>query len=106
MYTIVRRKVDGQVPLFRSKASKIRAFEELRLEVFREKDQLNEKVEQGKLDEIEFATKVNDLVARYMESAAKLLSPKDFEEYFGQSYQPGLRPTLVDPEIAALNRHR
>ena len=61
-------------------------------------------MERGELDEVEFANKVNDLAGRYMESAAKMLSPKDFRDYFGEPYQIGTRPTLVDPHIAALNR--
>jgi len=90
---------------FKTKATKIRAFENLRLEILREKDILDDQVERGELDEVEFANKVNDLAGRYMESAAKMLSPKDFQEYFGEPYQVGTKPTLVDPHVAALNRH-
>jgi hypothetical protein len=90
--------------LFKSKESKTRDFENLRVAIFREKEILDGQVERGELGEVEFANKVNDRVGRYMESASKMLSPEDFQDYFGEPYQIGTKPTLVDPHIAALNR--
>jgi hypothetical protein len=79
-------------------------FEKLRNRVLRDKDILDEKVESGQLDEVEFAHQVNDLMGRYLESASHILSREDFEEYFGEPYNRNAKPVLVDPEIAALNR--
>lgn len=94
------------MPLFKRNGSNTRAFEKLRSEILRDKERLNEKVEHGELNPVEFAHRVNDLMARYLESAAKVLSPKDFEEYFGEPYHAEAKAILVDPKIAALNRSR
>jgi len=83
------------------------AFEELRNAILRQKDALDEKVESGELDEVEFAHQVNSLMASYMEQASGILSAEEFESYFGEPYNSAAKPVLVDPEIAALNRrHR
>jgi hypothetical protein len=92
------------VSFSKGKSGHARAFEQLRQEILREKDALDDKVESGRLGEVEFAHQVNDLMGRYMENAAKILTAGEFEEYFGEPYTAGAKPTLVDPEIAALNR--
>ncbi|HEY5177589.1 MAG TPA: hypothetical protein VII95_18680 [Terriglobales bacterium] len=89
----------------KGKADPDREFKELRDQILRAKDALDKKVECGELDEVEFATQVNNLMGEYLERASRVLSSEDFEQYFGEPYTPGAKPVLVDPEIAALNRH-
>jgi hypothetical protein len=72
---------------------------ELRANLLREKRELDEQVQAGAIDGLEFANRVNDLVSSYLPRIAAIIGEKNLQEIFGAS--SGDQIQLLDPQQAA-----
>src|SRR5713226_7162473 len=98
MKTAKAERNNARVPLFA--AEKQAALKELRADMLRDKEQLNTQLRTREIDAVEFAHKVNALMANFLRKASKILNRREFEQAFGISYSPEM-PIVIDPETAA-----
>ena len=77
-------------------------FAALRARILIQKEQLNERLAAGKINNVEFASEVNNLVAEAIRDSEGILEPSEFAEMFGIPHGAGVMPVLLDPAISAL----
>lgn len=71
----------------------------LQIELLDKKKQLDEHVATGLIDGAEFASRVNNLVNRYLVDLGEVIGPKDCQAIF--DVEPGEKVVIVNPEIAS-----
>ena len=80
---------------------KKRAIQELRESVLKSKCILDDKVNDGRITRDNFARQVNELMRSFLEGGSQILSPEEFEQFFGETWMSDSVISLVNPEIAA-----
>lgn len=84
--------------------AKVVAIQQLRANLLAAKAPLDARVRRGELPPAEFARQVNDLVNDYLNQAAAILSPAEYERLFG--IPKGMKIGIVDPNVAERSNYR
>ena len=96
---MIEERLGKEVP-----RAKVVALQQIRARLLLAKEPLDRAVQSGELPPAQFANQVNELVSQHLRQAAEILTPAEYERFFG--VPKGMVIGIVDPTIAEKSSYR